>query len=161
MFKLVVFFSLFISNILASNYNFIEYRYSHAIDDTIKLKGIISFKDEGLIIKYSNDKLIQYEYDRLIIEEDYEPVNISYQDEERIKEYLQLIMLLHNDDSVESLKIFNISKLDNLIVLKPKNDLKEYISKIELLKIGSELKRIKFFIFNDDTISIVINNEVR
>lgn len=151
-----------LSSVMATSYNFSETRYSDAFDESVTLSGEISFLQEGLSIKYNNsDKALHYENGDLVYSQNGESVEISEEESTRIVQYFEIILLLYSgsEDSLD--REFSVTKEKNRLFLTPLNEMKNYISKIELKKEDKQLKMIKLFLSNSDNITISIEDEIR
>ena len=154
---------LFCSVVLfAESYHFVETRYSDALGRSMELRGVISLSKESLAIRYDeSDKLINYEDEELSITEDGEELELGDEEQMKLSQYFELVLLLFNGDEKTLSKEFGITTTQEGQTLVPRTELSEYIRKIELKKEGKKLKTLKMFLSNDDKIKISIDDEVR
>ena len=162
MIKLFILFVIMLSSAMATSYNFSETRYSDAFDESVTLSGEISFLQEGLSIKYDNsDKALHYENGDLSYLQNGESIEISEEEATRIIQYFEIIILLYSGDKESLNREFSVTKEKNRVFLTPLNEMKNYISKIELKKEDKQLKMLKLFLSNSDNITISIEDEIR
>ena len=149
-------------NIVASDsFNFSELRYSDAIDKHIELKGEITFLQNGLKIFYPKFfKSLHYENDSLIYEENDQKIDLSEVQAGQIMSYFDILILLHKGDEKAYDGVFNVAKEGGLIILEPIGSIKNYIKNIEMLKEKGELRQVKFFLKNNDSITISIDEKI-
>ena len=153
---------LLFTSMFAKSYHFKELRYSDGLDRSISLSGEISFLSEGLSIKYDESKRsLRYEDERLELFDDGELVAIGEEESLKIIQYFELIIILNAGDEKSLASAFEISKEQMIETLVPKDELKNYIKKIQLQRENAELKKIKLYLSNEDTISISIEDEIR
>lgn len=159
MIQKVIISLLLAGSLFAQTYNFTELRYSDAINRSIQLEGKISFNIDGLNISYPQSaREIDYKNDTLIYYEDDKEVSLPEMQVSKMKQYFDILCLLHNGDESELEGMFEIKNKSNTKILKPLGAIKNYINLIELRKYDNELKYIKLFLQNNDTISININD---
>jgi len=162
MIKLFTLFVIMLSSLMATSYNFSETRYSDAFDESVTLHGEISFLRDGLNIKYNNsDKALHYENGDLNYLQNGESVEIGEEETARIVQYFEIIILLYSGDEESLNREFSVTKEKGRLFLIPLNEIKNYISKIELKKEDKKLKMIKLFLSNSDNITISIEDEIR
>jgi len=163
MIKKIVFIHLLLASvILASTYNFVEHRYSDALDRTMSLEGEISFFPQKLHINYKNsDTQIIYEDLFVKLKKSGAKAELADGELQRMSEYFKIILMLYRDDIKELENRFEITKGDQEILLYPKDYIKEFLKKIRLKKNDNKLKEIKLFFNNNDKITIIINDEIR
>lgn len=160
MIKYILILSCLYASLMSKSYDFVEYRYIDALDKSIKLEGKITFKKDYLSVFYpKSKKFLEYQNDNLIYKENDVEISLNEMQSQKIMQYFEILILLHNDDSYAS-EIFEIQKKDNKIILIPQNEIKDYIQYIELNKEHKELKKIIFFLQNADKITIEIDNEI-
>ena len=159
MIQQVIISLLLAGSLFAQTYNFTELRYSDAINRSIQLEGKISFDIDGLNISYPQSaREIDYKNDTLIYYEDDKEVSLPEMQVSKMKQYFDILGLLHNGDESELEGMFEIENKSNTKILKPLGAIKNYINLIELRKYDNKLKYIKLFLQNNDTISININD---
>ncbi|HIM76011.1 MAG TPA: hypothetical protein EYM48_07575 [Campylobacterales bacterium] len=152
---------LFTSLLMAKSYHFSEVRYSDAVGKSIKLQGIISFGDESLEILYQkSDKQLVYEDEELSMYEGEEEIDLDENEAMKIAQYFEIIILLYEGDAEKLEENFTSYKKQNKTLLKPKNEMKEYIKEIILVHENKTLKSLQLSLSNDDTIQISIEDEV-
>jgi len=160
--KIFLILMLLFTSMFAKSYHFKELRYSDGLDRSISLSGEISFLSEGLSIKYDESKRsLRYEDERLELFDDGELVAIGEEESLKIIQYFELIIILNAGDEKSLASAFEISKEQMIETLVPKDELKNYIKKIQLQRENAELKKIKLYLSNEDTISISIEDEIR
>ena len=162
MFKLIVILAILTISIIAQSFNFTELRYSDAIGKTIELHGEITFTKDGLNIHYPKTKrILKYDDGELIYEVDSKEVELDLMQEMQIKNYFDMLILLHYGDDTALNEMFEVDKKNEVIILKSKGSIKEYINKVELLKKNNQLSFVKLFLRNNDTIMITIDEKIR
>ena len=149
-------------NIVASDsFNFSELRYSDAIGKHIQLKGKITFLQNGLKVFYSKFfKSLHYENDSLIYKENDKEIDLNDIQAGQIMSYFDILILLHKGDEKAYDGVFNVAKEGGLIILEPIGSIKNYIKNIEMLKEKGELRQVKFFLKNNDSITISIDEKI-
>ncbi len=158
---LFVFFTL-ISTLMASSYNFVETRYSDALDSSMELRGEISFERNSLFIKYTgSDRSILYKDSILTLKQNGEVLELDDVESQRISQYFEILLLLHEGDDELLAKKFEITKENNRTRLKPKEEIKRFIEKIILTKEKNTLQEVKLFLSNSDKITIRLEDEIR
>lgn len=159
--KVFILLLIYFNIAFATAYNFTETRYSDALDRLIEFKGQIDFLKDGLIIKYpSDDKVLDYQNGNLTYFEKEKEQEIDKEKIQKITQYFDILMMLHNDDETTMKNVFEISKEKEKTELKPMGVIKNYIKNIELQKEDKKLKQIKLFLKNGDYILIRIDNEI-
>ncbi|SFV68514.1 hypothetical protein MNB_SM-4-1415 [hydrothermal vent metagenome] len=160
--KIFLLILLFTSLLMAKTYHFSEVRYSDALNKSIKLQGLISFESESLEILYEkSDKRLVYEDEELSMYEGEEEIDLNESEAMKIAQYFEIIILLYEGDEEKLKENFTSHKEQNKTLLKPKNEMKEYIKEIILVHESKALKSLKLCLSNDDTIKISIEDEVR
>ncbi|MCK9492013.1 MAG: hypothetical protein M0Q24_07975 [Sulfurimonas sp.] len=150
---------LLASSVFAQTYSFTELRYSDAINRSTQLEGKISFTKNGLNISYPQSaREIDYDNDTLNYYENGKIVQLPEMQSSKMMQYFDILRLLHKGDESELEGMFEIEDRSNVKILKPLGAIKNYINLIELRKYDNELKYIKLFLQNNDTISININD---
>lgn len=161
MLKIIILLILLTFSIFAKSFNFTEIRYSDAIEKNIEQKGQITFFSNGIDIYYPETyKNLIYKDNNLVYEVDGEDKELGGIQEQKIIYYLDLLILLHSGDDNVISNIFKISKYEKYMVLLPKNEMKNYIDKIELSRDNGLLKYFKLYLSNNDSITITIDNEI-
>lgn len=159
MIQKTIIFLLLASSLFAQTYNFTELRYSDAINRSIQVEGKISFNIDGLNISYPQSaREIDYKNDTLIYYENDKEVSLPEMQASKMMQYFDILRLLHKGDESELEGMFEIENKSNIKILKPLGAIKNYINLIEFRKYDNELKYIKLFLQNNDTISININD---
>lgn len=155
--------SLIFSTVLfSSSFNFSETRYSYAFDNSITLQGQIDFEVNSLIIKYeNNNKTISYKDSILKIKDNETILELDHMQTQRLSLFFEILLLVNSNDIKLLEEKFKIIKDNNIIVLNPKNELREHIKNIHLLKSKTQLKELKLFLKNSDNIKISIEDEIR
>lgn len=162
MLKIFLLVLLFFSTVIAKSYNFNEIRYSDAINKSITLQGNISFYKDGLLIKYNSPSAsLYYQNKKLVYKRDNKKVKLSKQNAKNIMRYFQLLILIHNGDKNVIEQLFTIKHKADKTILMPNVGIRHYVSKIVLKKQYKQLKQIKLFLENKDSITISIKNEIR
>ena len=151
-----------ITSLMAKSYHFSEVRYSDAVAKSIDLYGVISFGDESLEIVYekSQSRLL-YEDEELTMYVGDEEVDLDESESMKIAQYFEIILLLYEGDEERIQANFTTKKDVDKTLLRPKNEMSEYIKKIELVHKNTSLKSLQLYLSNDDTIKISIEDEVR
>ena len=162
MIKYLISSFLLISSLSANSFYFSEERYSDAIGRSIEFKGEITFLENSLEINYTDiNKSLKYSDDILVYMQDEKIIELDSSQSKNIIEYFKVLILLHSDDDSKLHFLFEIQTEDSTTVLIPKTYIKEFIKKIELKKNIKELKYIKLFLKNGDTIGIKIEDEIQ
>jgi len=162
MIKYLISSFLLISSLSANSFYFSEERYSDAIGRSIEFKGEITFLENSLEINYTDiNKSLKYSDDTLVYTQDEKIIELDSSQSKNIIEYFKVLILLHSDDDSKLHFLFEIQTEDSTTVLIPKTYIKEFIKKIELKKDIKELKDIKLFLKNGDTIGIKIEDEIQ
>jgi len=162
MIKFLFTFLLLVSSVMAKSYHFSEERYSDALAKSINLEGIISFGNASLEIHYEeSDNRLVYEDEELTRYESDEEVELDENEALKIAQYFEIIILLYEDDKEKLQEEFTSDKMSDTTTLFPKGEMKEYIKKILLVHQNDDLKSLKLYLNNDDTIKISIEDEVR
>lgn len=146
----------------ADSFNFTELRYSDALDRSIELRGEISFLENGLSINYKESKKsLHLEEEKLTYIEDGKDITLDESKKQKIIQYFEIIILLHNSDEKLLKTMFDIEIGAENTLLKPKGTIRHFVTHIELSKIEKKLKKIKLFLINSDYITIKIDDEIR
>lgn len=162
MMKLLFSLLLFSSALFAKTYTFSETRYSYALDSSVILHGLISFEINSLQIKYDkSDKRIFYDDSILVVKENENIIELNPMQTQRIASFLDILLLLYNNDKMVLKDKFEITKKMSQKTLIPKDELKSYLEKIILNESENELKQVRLILKNSDTITISIDDEVR
>jgi len=160
--KVILFISLYVSSLVANVYNFTEIRYSDAIGYSVEMKGQIEFLENGLNVFYPKaSKSFKYKDDILKYIDGSQEIDLDEMQKEQIKKYFDILILLHQDDKKKLNEMFKVVKNLEKTILKPKDNIKNYLIKIELLKQHKQLKSVKLFLKNSDNITINIDDEIR
>lgn len=161
MFKIIFSLLVYVNLLVANTFGFSELRYSDATGKYIQNDGQITFLKDGLKIFYPKGlKLLHYEDDSLVYKENKEEIQLNEMQAQQIMRYFDMIILIHQGDEKAYEEIFEVHKKGDIMQLTPLGDLKNYISKIELLKYASHPKHIKLFLQNNDSITINIDDEI-
>lgn len=161
MIKIALLLLFLLSMSYGSSYNFIETRYSDALAKSMQLEGIITFS-EGLQIEYKeSDKRLLYEDDEVALFRGDEEIELDENEAVKIAQYFEIILMLYNGDESKIAAEFDLLQLDKKSILTPKNELKNYMFKIELTQEKSSLKEIVMHLSNYDIITISILDEIR
>jgi hypothetical protein len=158
MFRQALLVLLFGSFAFAQSYNFTELRYSDAIDRYTQLEGEIDFKSDGLTIKYpKSTRELEYKNGSIHYEEGGKELTLSEIQEAQMVRYFEILRVLHSGDESEMEEMFEIKGSADEKTLTPTGSIKHYVKEIQLRKEKSELRYIKLFLQNSDTISIQID----
>jgi hypothetical protein len=161
MFKLIFLIFLSFSSVIATTYRFSEQRFSDALNRSIKLEGRITFTETALYIEYDKShKSLDYRNDKLTYMINGEPVEMDEINQQKVMQYFDILVLLHQGKMDAIGKMFTTEKIANVMTLYPLQSLANFISKIELRKENDILKQAKLYLTNNDRISINIHNEV-
>ncbi|MDF1883967.1 hypothetical protein JHD49_08460 [Sulfurimonas sp. SAG-AH-194-C21] len=162
MIKFLLSLVMFSSLMMAKSYQFSEVRYSDALSKSINLHGIITFGDESLDVFYEKSKnRLVYEDEELFMYENEEDIDLGESERVKIVQYFEIIILLYEGDKSRLQENFTIKTEGTKTLLLPKDEMSNYISKIKLVHEKEELKSLKLYLTNDDTIKISIEDEVR
>lgn len=160
MFKIFTIMMILSLSIMGKPFNFTELRYSDAIGKTMELKGQITFKKDGLNILYPKIKRsLKYYGDTIIYELNGQVKELGFMQEQQIIQYFKVLILLHSGDESSLHRMFEVSERMGVMVLMPKDSLKDYVNKIELFKENKTLEYVKLFLSNNDSIMITIHDE--
>lgn len=161
MIKIIITSLLLVTILFSKSYNFTEIRYSDAIDKSIHLDGIISFDDESLEILYEkSDKRLVYEDEEMSMHMGDEEISLETSEVIKIAQYFEIIILLYEGDNNKLQENFTIKTEGETTLLFPKDEMNNYIGKIKLVHEKENLKSLKLYLTNDDTIKISIEDEV-
>ncbi len=162
MIKFITSFLFLATFLVASSYNFSETRYSDALNKSMILKGEITFKVDGLAIKYTqSNRALNYEDGELEYFDDGELVEMGEEEAMKIAQYFEIIILLYSGDEDALNSAFEVTKEGEFSLLTPLGEIKEHISKIKLKRGDEKLQMIKLFLSNSDNITISIEDEIR
>lgn len=140
---------------------FTELRYSDAFGKTKKLFGDISFSKYGVTINYKDvNKSIVYNDGELEIYDNKKQIQLNEYQKERMGAFFDILILIHSNDAREIKENFDVVDKGSVETLFPKDDIKEYLKKIELKREEDGFSYIKLFFNNNDTIEIKLDNEV-
>ncbi len=157
---IILLLSFFIAS--AASFNFTEIRYSDALDRSMELKGEISFLENGLTIKYKeNKKSLQLLDGKILYSEDGVNITLDQSKKQKIIQYFETIFLLHSGNEKLLQEMFEVQTNANFTLLTPKGTMRHFVTKIELVKNEDRLKEIKLFLKNSDKITIIIDDEIR
>jgi len=161
MIKFMIISLLLFTALFASSYNFHEIRYSDALDKSMTLEGEITFKKDGLAIKYKeSNRALNYEDSELEYFEDGELLEIDEEEAMKIAEYFEIIILLYSGDEDALNAAFEVTKEGSLSFLIPLGEMRHHISKIKLKRGDERLRMIQLFLSNSDNITISIEDEI-
>jgi len=161
MYKILFSLFLFSLSLSAQSFHFQEVRYSNALDKSKMLEGNISFVENGLLIDYTDAKQsLHYINAVLVYSKNEKIVMLDAKSVQRIKEYFDILMLLHDADDKKLEKDFIVEKDAQTLLLTPKTIIKNFIKKIKLTKKKNELTSVQLILNNDDLITINISNEI-
>ena len=161
MYKILVSLFIFSLSAFAQSFHFEETRYSNALDKSKTLEGNISFLKNGLFIDYTEQKQsLHYVNAAVEYKEDEKIIALDEKSTQKIKEYFDILILLHDSDEKQLAENFFIEKNDATLLLTPKTIIKNFIEKIKLKKEKSTLKSVELILKNGDLITINISNEI-
>jgi len=161
MYKILFALFIFSTFVFAESFHFHEVRYSNALDKSKKLEGNISFVKNGLLIDYTDEKQsLHYVNATLVYSKNGKIVMLDAKSAQRIKEYFDILMLLHDADEKKLEEDFIVEKDVKALLLIPKTMIKNFIKKIKLTKEKNELKSVQLILNNGDLITINISNEI-
>ncbi len=142
----------------ASSYNFDEHRYVNAIDKKFIKTGIISIEDDKTIVTYEKPifKRIVADSKSITIEDaDGDIEKLSGDMLLYTKMYLDLIKKIDDVQELKSNDDFDIKKELDIYVLHIKNQLSDYVTKVEVKTSQNKISEFKIYMLNDDTIKII------
>lgn len=146
----------------ADSFNFTELRYIDALDKSIELRGEISFFKNGLSINYKESKKsLHLKEEKLTYIQDGKDMTLDESKKQKIIQYFEIIILLHNSDEKLLKTMFDIEIGGEKTLLKPKGTMRHFVTHIELVQKENNLKKIKLFFKNSDYIIIKIDDEIR
>lgn len=161
-FKITILSVLLASTLFSSSFNFIEDRYSDALERSITLDGEISFEKNRLFIKYKDsNREILYSDSSIELKEGVDILVLVKEESQRMAQYFKIILMLYENDETELQDKFEIEKMGEKTLLTPKDYMKDFLQKISLQRYNSKLKEIKLFLKNGDRITISIKDEIR
>ena len=159
--KILLILSFLVVTLFSDTYLFHEKRYSYVFDDSIVLDGIITFDVNNIFIKYNNsDKEIFYEDSIITLKENAKVVELSVLQTQQIKIFLDILVLLNENNEIILNNKFDITTINEKIVLVPKYELYKHIEKIIVTRDGNKLEVIQVTLLNHDTITISIDHEI-
>ena len=159
--KILLIINFLVVALFSNTYSFHEKRYSYVFDDSIVLDGIITFDVNNIFIKYNNsDKEIFYEDSIITLKENAKVVELSVLQTQQIKIFLDILVLLNENNEIILNNKFDITTINEKIVLVPKYELYKHIEKIIVTRDGNKLEVIQVTLLNHDTITISIDHEI-
>lgn len=162
MFKSFTLFIFLATALFAERYPFSELRYTDAIGRSVQLNGEINFTHDGLIIKYPKKATeLVYDGESIVYMKNGKESVLKARQESKLMRYFDILKTLHEGDESELKSHFEITKSADMTLLKPTGTIKYYINKIKLIKEGKQLRYVKFFLKNNDYITIHIDDEIR
>jgi outer membrane lipoprotein-sorting protein len=154
----LVFF--FATALFAKSYNFSELRYSDATGRYKQLNGIIEFSKDGLELEYKKEgRKLLYDGENVEYFQNGKEVALATKTQNYLSYYFEILKLLHEGDESELRENFSVKEEELKTVLLPLGSMRYYIDSIELQKEQKELRYVKLFLKNKDTITIHIENE--
>ncbi|MCF6330662.1 MAG: hypothetical protein L3I99_03860 [Sulfurimonas sp.] len=142
----------------ASTYNFDEHRYVNAVEKKFTKSGTISIEDDKTVITYEKPifkKIVANSKSIVIEDADGETEELSGDMLLYTKMYLDLIKKIDNVQELKSNDDFDIKKELDIYVLHIKNQLSDYVTKIEVKTLQDKISEFKIYMLNDDTIKII------
>lgn len=159
--KIVLIINFLVVALFSNTYSFHEKRYSYVFDDSITLDGVITFDVNNIFIKYNNSKKeIFYEDSTIVIKENEKVMELSASQTQQIKIFLDILVLLSENNEIILNNKFDITTINEQIVLFPKYELYQHIEKIIVTRDGNKLEVIQVYLLNHDTITISIDHEI-
>jgi len=157
---LKTFFLLLISlSLFGKGYRFSEIRYSDALDLEKKQNGIIEFLPNGVSVLYpESNTTISYIDADLLYTKNKKKIPLDAIQSAQIIQYFEILDMIHTHDKEQLKEMFFVKKLPNgNSVLFPKEELEEFISKIEI----DQSKTVRIYMKNKDRITIKIDEKVQ
>jgi len=159
--KFFIFLFVLVSLLYSKTYNFIETRYSDALNKEIKLKGSIDFVDNGLHILYKNSGVeLLYKNGEFTYIQDGKEKVMDTNERLYIAGFFRIISLIHKNDFKLLANKFAIQDNGEIMILSPKGEEKDFIQKIKILKKLQVVTNITLYLKNGDFIDIGIGNEI-
>ena len=154
MIKPLLISSIIVLNVFSSTIHFEEEKYIEVLGNSIIKKGTLTFKDNTIKFKYinSNESLI-YKNNNLTIKNGEEIKEIDINKQFTLKLVFLLIEAINNNDLISLNEYFIVNKETNVYILKPKEELKNYLKKI-LFKKDQKLDFLTIHMTNGNTTTI-------
>ncbi|MEA1917903.1 MAG: hypothetical protein U9N42_10330 [Campylobacterota bacterium] len=155
--KFVLLF-LFVTSLAAQRYNFDESRYISAISQTFKKSGVIVIEDDSVQISYNKPTFYKITLNKNGVSIEDDSKNITQLKGKKLlfsKLYLNLIKEINKSATPKNSDYFDVKRVENGYELYPKDEMKNYISKLYLHVDGNELVSFKIVMQNEDVIEIV------
>jgi len=135
MFRLFFFIALFFTFSNGTIIYFEEEKYIEVMDNSIRKKGTLEFKDNKIILQYDNSKrILIYEDDSLSIQIDDEIQEINLESQIALKMVFLLIESIQKNDFLILQEYFTINKKNKATLLFPNKSLENYIESVEFRK---------------------------
>ena len=135
MFRLFFFIALFCTFSNGTIIYFEEEKYIEVMDNSIRKKGTLEFKDNKIILQYDNSKrILIYEDDSLSIQIDDEIQEINLESQIALKMVFLLIESIQKNDFLILQEYFTINKKNKATLLFPNKSLENYIESVEFRK---------------------------
>jgi len=155
MFKILLLALLFNALISAKSVHFMEEKYYASLDKTISKKGLISFRNQKIAIRYDNEtRSIEYDgtYLRTYTGKQVKKVNLDQKP--AIKMFFMLFESVYFNKTNTLSSYFDIKKKDHSVTLSPKKNVAQYISSMHYKKEKGKLHFLDIHLANGDRIHI-------
>lgn len=150
----LLFFFLIPFSLVAQSISFKEERYIEALDNSVFKKGHIELTTQYIDIKYSHNKrTYRYENGNVYTLVNNEKKQISKEKSMVLTIFFSLVKSIYANETKELENFFIIKKTSEEILLKPKKDIRPFISKIIYRK-KEKLDYLKIYLPNNDWINI-------
>lgn len=147
----LIFLVIFITFTLnAKTINFQEEKYIDAIGQTVYNKGQVKFFENRIELSYKNSsKILIEKQNELFVKQNGKILKIQTSDQLALKIVFSLIKAIQKDDYELLKEFFIVNIKDNTYTLTPKENVKNYIEKVEFKK-RDKLDFITIFMNNGD-----------
>lgn len=160
--KKILLLLLPLSLLFAVSHRFTELRYSDATGDIQRLEGKVTFGIDALKINYKeSNRTLSYLDGNLTLFENAKPIAIPSRQKQGMIRYLELILLLNENDETSLDDSFEVTHADHNLSLHPKGSAKRFIESIEVHKEHNEPRKIRLNMTNRDYILIDIHEKIR
>ncbi len=143
-----------ITSLFSQTINFKEEKYIEALETQTKKFGTIEFKEDSIKSTYKNsDETLLFKDETLYITKGSETQEIDLNRDMPKKIYFSVLEAIYLDDLSNLELYFEIEKNNNLITLKPKSVVANYVKEIKFKK-TSKLDFLIIHMLNNDRIKI-------
>jgi len=155
MFRILLLVLLFNTLISAKNVPFTETKYYASLDKTIIKKGLISFQNKKIAIRYNNEThSIEYDGTYLRTYSGNHVKKVNLDQKPAIKMFFMLFESVYFNKTNTLSSYFDIKKKKHTVILSPKKNVAQYISSMQYKKEKGKLHFLDIHLANGDRIHI-------